>query len=112
MKRIAGYGLDAFLILCLLMFFYFHAFSNSRNIPPWSSGWGNIRLLLAILAMVTIPFRVKRYPNVSHFIVFDSAGSRRKTIIAPLFWMLVIIFGSLIILRTLVKMLDSAGVLQ
>jgi hypothetical protein len=112
MKRIAGYGLDAFLIVCLLVFFYFHAFGNSRNIPPWSSVWGNIRLLLAILAMLTLPFRVKRYPNVSHFIMFDGAGGRRKTIIFPLLWMLVIIFGSLVILRTLVKLLEPAGVFQ
>ncbi|CAE6803963.1 hypothetical protein LMG22931_05544 [Paraburkholderia nemoris] len=112
MKRITGYGLDAFLILCLLVFFYFHAFEKSQNIPPWSSGWGNIRLLLAILAMVTLPFRLKRYLYVSNLVVFGSAGSRRKTIIVPLLWMLVVIFGSLIILRTLVKLFGFGGVLQ
>ena len=110
MNRKAGFALDAVLIVCLITFFYSHAFEKGKIVSPLVSGWHTANFVIALLAVFVLPFRLKKYPNLNRFISYDRAGDRRKTIAVPLIWMMLFIFGSIVALRVVVKLFELAGV--
>lgn len=110
MNRKVGYALDAFLLLCLITFFYFHAFEKGKIVSPFVADWHMANFVLVILAMVVLPFRFKNYPGLNKFINYGHSEGRRKTIVVPLLWMMLFLFGSIVAVRIVVKLFELPGV--
>lgn len=108
MKKIIAGAFDFTLIACVFSKLYILRFGYLRNIPAWSSPWHDIHLILTVIAVFILPFRVKQYPTLGHFITYDRAGKKRTTIIVPAFWLVLIIYASLIAARIFVKIFESA----
>jgi hypothetical protein len=110
MNRKVGYALDAFLIFCLIAFFYFHAFEKGEVASSPIANLHFANFVIVILSMFVLPFHLKNYPNLNRFINYDHSGNRRKTIAVPLFWMMLFLFGSLVAVRIVVKLFELPGV--
>ncbi len=111
MKKAALRMLDFILISSILTFFYIRAFyGHGRDpIPSELARWRNVCFLLTLVSIGVLPFRVKSYPALANYILFNRNGKKRSSIIIPLLSMLSVIFCSIFIIRVAVLLLGKAG---
>lgn len=104
MKKLALYMMDAALVSAVLFFYYVIAFYGHGRaaISNQMAHWRDVCFVLTLVAMFVIPFRLKSYPSLYNFVMFDSHGERRKTIFVPLVGMVSIIIGTVAIIRIFV----------
>jgi len=106
MNRKIGHVVDFIFLLSLLMFFYFHAFNKEQA----GTNWRIADFVLALLAIIVLPFRVKAHPRLSNYVLYDGKGERRKTLIIPLASMLLVLFGFIVAARIAFRLFEMTGV--
>lgn len=103
-RKITGDVFDAFLVLSILVLFYFHWFSVDKHTVGSARFFMFLRLLLAVAAMVILPFRVTRHPTIGNFIMRDRKGNARRVFIVPALCVVAFVFVSVSAARILVLM--------
>jgi hypothetical protein len=107
-RKIAGDLLDAFLVLAILVFFYFHWFSVDQHAVGTARIFRLSRLLFAVAAIVILPFRVRRHPVISNFVMHDRKGNVRRVFLLPAICLAAFVVVSVSATRILVLVVTNA----
>lgn len=86
MKKIIGNSIDVIFISSLLIFFYACAFGNfghGRIHDPLMFQLFRINMFIVFAAILILPFRVRRYPRISHFVIYKRDGCPRTNFVLP-----------------------------
>jgi hypothetical protein len=102
MNRWLGSLLDLALVACVLVYFYFRWFPVDRHPVGVVRGLSYLSLLLTIVAMIVLPFRIKRYPTLAKFATQDFAGRGRKSVVIPALCVFLFVFLTVSAARLLV----------
>lgn len=108
-RKIIGDVLDAFLLLAILVFFYFHWFSVDHHTVGAARLFLLLCLLLAVTAIVILPFRAKRHPTISNFITRDGNGNVRRVFLVPAFCLAAFVVVSVSAARILVLVVTNTA---
>ena len=101
--------LDGFLLLAILVCFYCLWFSVDRHTVGTARLFMCLRLLLAVAAIVILPFRTKRYPAISNFIMRDGNGNVRRVFLVPALCLAAFVFVSVSAARILVLVVTNTA---
>jgi len=100
-KKKIGNLLDIGLILSVVVYFYFHAYIDSRGAVGEDARWIWFRGALLIIALILFPFRVKRYPSIAKFVNYNRQGTRRANFIIPALCLAGFIFSVVFLIRVI-----------
>jgi hypothetical protein len=108
-RKVFGDVLDGFLLLATLVFFYFLWFSVDRHTVGTARLFMYLRLFLAVAAIVILPFRAKRHPAISNFIMRDGNGNVRRVFLVPAFCLAAFVVVSVSVARILVLVVSNTA---